>query len=148
MTITVSIQKLDHAQGLDLPFYATELSAGMDLSAAIAEDIILNPGKRCLVPTGISIELPKGYEAQIRSRSGLSIKNGVIVLNAPGTIDADYRGEIIAIMINMGEEPFTITRGMRIAQMIVAPFAKVEWQENQNLSSTERGAQRFGSTGL
>ncbi len=148
MTITVSIQKLNHARDLDLPFYATELSAGMDLSAAIAEDIILNPGKRCLVPTGISIELPKGCEAQIRSRSGLSIKNGVIVLNAPGTIDADYRGEIIVIMINLGEEPFTITRGMRIAQMIVAPFAKVEWQENQNLSSTERGAQRFGSTGL
>lgn len=148
MTITVSIQKLDHARGLDLPFYATELSAGMDLSAAISEDIILNPGKRCLVPTGISIELPKGFEAQIRSRSGLSIKNGVIVLNSPGTIDADYRGEIIAIMANLGEEPFTITRGMRIAQMIVASFAKVEWLENENLSATTRGAQRFGSTGL
>jgi dUTP pyrophosphatase len=148
MTINVSIQKLNHAKDLGLPFYATELSAGMDLSAAISEEIILNPGKRCLVPTGISIELPKGYEAQIRSRSGLSIKNGIVVLNSPGTIDADYRGEIIAIIINLGDEPFTITRGMRIAQMIIAPFTKVEWEENQYLSSTERGVKRFGSTGL
>lgn len=148
MSLSVPIQKLDHAFDLELPFYATELSAGMDLKAAIPDDIILEPFKRCLVPTGIAIALPAGYEAQIRSRSGLSIKNGVVVLNAPGTIDADYRGEIIAIMANLGEEPFTISRGMRIAQLIIAPFTKVSWQERSSLSNTQRGEQRFGSTGL
>ncbi|MBY0280877.1 MAG: dUTP diphosphatase [Alphaproteobacteria bacterium] len=148
MKITVPIQKLDHARDLELPFYATEQSAGMDLHAAISDDIILLPGKRCLVPTGIAIALPKGYEAQIRSRSGLSIKNGIAVLNAPGTIDADYRGEIIAIMINLGEEPFTITRGMRIAQMVIGEFSQVDWLACENLDETARGSQRFGSTGL
>lgn len=148
MKITVPIQKLEHASDLELPFYATEQSAGMDLHAAISNDIILLPGKRCLVPTGIAIALPKGYEAQIRSRSGLAIKNGMVVLNAPGTIDADYRGEIIAIMINLGEETFTITRGMRIAQMVIAPFSQVSWNQSENLEETTRGSQRFGSTGL
>jgi dUTP pyrophosphatase len=148
MKITVPIQKLDHAHDLDLPFYATEQSAGMDLHAAISDDIILLPGKRCLVPTGIAIALPKGFEAQIRSRSGLAIKNGLAVLNAPGTIDADYRGEIIAIMINLGEEPFTITRGMRIAQMVIGSFSQVDWLQSENLDETARGSQRFGSTGL
>ena len=148
MKITVPIQKLEHANDLDLPFYATEQSAGMDLHAAISDDIILLPGKRCLVPTGIAIALPKGFEAQIRSRSGLAIKNGLAVLNAPGTIDADYRGEIIAIMINLGEESFTIKRGMRIAQMVIGSFSQVSWLESENLEETARGSQRFGSTGL
>ena len=148
MKISVPIQRLDHALDLDLPFYATEQSAGMDLHAAIPGDIVLEPGKRCLVPTGIAIALPTGYEAQIRSRSGLSIKNGVIVLNSPGTIDADYRGEVIAIMMNLGEEPFIIERGMRIAQMIIAPFTQVTWEKSDNLEETTRGVQRFGSTGL
>ena len=120
----------------------------MDLHAAITDDIILLPGKRCLVPTGIAIALPKGYEAQIRSRSGLSIKNGLAVLNAPGTIDADYRGEIIAIMINLGEESFTIKRGMKIAQMVIGSFSQVSWLQSDNLDETARGSQRFGSTGL
>eukprot|EP01039_Chlorochromonas_danica_P014165 gene14165-16492_t len=120
----------------------------MDLHAAITDDIILLPGKRCLVPTGIAIALPKGYEAQIRSRSGLAIKNGLAVLNAPGTIDADYRGEIIAIMINLGEESFTIKRGMKIAQMVIGSFSQVSWLQSDNLDETARGSQGFGSTGL
>ena len=147
---TVRITQLENAEGLPLPSYGTALSAGLDLLAAINEPITLNPGERGLVPAGIAIALPAGFEAQVRSRSGLAIKNGLIVLNAPGTIDADYRGEIMGIMINLGSEPFTITRGMRFAQMVVAPYTKVTWSQVEDLSQDEtlRGAGGFGSTGL
>ena len=148
MTIVVPIQKFEHAVDLPLPLYATEQSAGMDLHAAVCGDINLLPGKKSLVPTGIAIALPRGYEAQIRSRSGLAVNHGLIVLNSPGTIDADYRGEIIVIMMNLGEEPFTIKRGMRIAQIVISSFSMVCWQESANLETTQRNAQGFGSTGL
>ena len=146
--VTVAITTLPHAENLNLPAYATEHAAGMDLCAANANDIILQPGQRTLIPTGLSIALPEGYEAQIRPRSGLALKNGVTVLNSPGTIDADYRGEIQVILANLGTESFTITRGMRIAQMIVAQYSRVEWQQSEQLSATARGAGGFGSTGV
>lgn len=130
-----------------LPEYATSLSAGMDLRANVAEPMMLAPLQRALVPTGISIELPAGFEAQIRSRSGLAAKNGVTILNSPGTIDADYRGEIKVILVNLSDQPFTIQPGDRIAQMVVAKHEKVEWQLSDNLDATERDAGGFGSTG-
>ncbi len=147
---SVRIQQLPHGAHLPLPDYATPQSAGVDLFAAIAEPIVLEPGKRALVPTGISIALPQGMEAQVRSRSGLAVKNGVVVLNSPGTIDADYRGEIIAILINHGDIPFTIEPGMRCAQMVIAPVIQVQWDEVPllDIDETERGVGRFGSTGL
>ncbi|MDA0780706.1 MAG: dUTP diphosphatase [Rickettsiales bacterium] len=148
MTIIVEIKQLENAQGLDLPYYATEHSAGMDLQAAIAEDITLKPNQRAIIKCGISIALPDGYEAQIRPRSGLAYKNGITVLNAPGTIDADYRGEVGVILVNLGEESFTISRGDRIAQMIIAPYIKADLQVVTELSETVRGAGGFGSTGL
>ena len=146
--ITVSITALPHAKDLGLPAYATDCAAGMDLCAACAQDIVLQPGQRTLVPTGISIALPERYEALVRPRSGLAIKHGITVLNSPGTIDPDYRGEIQVILINHGTEAFTITRGMRIAQMVVARYSRVEWQETEELSTTARGAGGFGSTGI
>lgn len=146
-SVTVKLQKLDHAAGLNLPTYATEQSAGMDLTAAVEEDIEIGSGERVLVPTGISIALPPGYEAQVRPRSGLAVKHGVTVLNTPGTIDADYRGEIKVILINHGQEPFTIQRGMRIAQMVIACHAAVNWQSVETLDETARGDGGFGSTG-
>ncbi len=146
MTLTVFIQKLN--PNLPLPSYATEHSAGMDLYASIDEDVTLPGGQRCRIPTGIAIALPDNFEAQIRSRSGLAAKNGVVVLNAPGTIDADYRGEIIVILQNHSAVEFVITPGMRIAQMIIAPVTRVIWSEQPSLSSTGRGLQGFGSTGL
>src|SRR5690606_21221987 len=115
----VAVKRLPHAQGLNLPAYATPDSAGLDLQAAIAEPVTLQPGERCLVPTGLSIAVPPGFEAQVRPRSGLALKHGVTVLNAPGTVDADYRGEVGVVLINHGDKPFTINRGERIAQMIV-----------------------------
>ncbi|PIR39658.1 MAG: dUTP diphosphatase [Alphaproteobacteria bacterium CG11_big_fil_rev_8_21_14_0_20_39_49] len=148
MTIIVEIKQLENAQGLDLPYYATEHSAGMDLQAAIAEDITLKPNQRAIIKCGISIALPDGYEAQIRPRSGLAYKSGITVLNAPGTIDADYRGEVGVILINLGEDSFTISRGDRIAQMIIAPYIKADLQVVTKLSETVRGAGGFGSTGL
>ncbi len=144
---TVAIQPLPHAIGLNLPTYATNQSAGMDLCAAIEEAIEIGPGERMLIPTGLSMALPDGYEAQIRPRSGLAIKNGVTVLNAPGTVDADYRGEIKVALINMGQDDFTIERGMRIAQMVIAKYEQVEWNLVESLDETERGAGGFGSTG-
>lgn len=146
--INVAIQQLSHAHDLPLPSYATSLSAGMDLLAAIDQDIVLQPGERQLIPSGIAIALPPGFEAQVRPRSGLSFKHGLTVLNAPGTIDADYRGEIKGIMINLGQEPITISRGMRFAQLVVASYQTVSWQEVQHLDETDRGQQGFGSTGL
>jgi dUTP pyrophosphatase len=146
--VEIPLQPLDHAVGLNLPSYASEQSAGMDLAAALEEALELNPGERILIPTGISIALPQGYEAQIRPRSGLALKNGVTVLNAPGTIDADYRGEIKVILINMGNEPVTIERGMRIAQMVIGRHANVAWTVVEDLEETVRGAGGFGSTGV
>lgn len=143
----VNLQRLPHANGLDLPSYATPLSAGVDLSAAIQDDIILKPGERKAIDTGLAIALPQGFEAQVRPRSGLALKNGITVLNTPGTIDADYRGEIKVILINLGQDDFKISRGMRIAQMIIAPFTQVAWQEVESLDETSRGAGGFGSTG-
>lgn len=145
--IKVKLTALDHAVGLNTPTYATEHSAGMDLTAALEEAIEIGPGERMLIPTGLALALPDGYEAQIRPRSGLALKHGVTVLNSPGTIDADYRGEIGVILANMGEAPFTVERGMRIAQMVIAQYAKIEWEMAEELDNTERGAGGFGSTG-
>ena len=146
--LAVSVQRLPHGADLDLPDYATAQSAGMDLLAAVAEDVTLAPNERHLIPTGIAIALPAGYEAQVRPRSGLALKHGITVLNAPGTIDADYRGEVGVVLINLGDAPFTISRGSRIAQMIVAPHARVAWAEADTLEASARGAGGFGSTGL
>lgn len=131
-----------------LPAYETEYSAGMDLRAFLSEDMVLEPMQRALVPTGIHIAIPAGHEAQVRPRSGLAIKNGISVLNAPGTIDADYRGEVKVILINLSDQPFIIRNGDRIAQMIIAPFTKAEWSETDNLNETVRGSGGFGHTGL
>ena len=146
-TVKLSVQRLAHGEGLDLPAYATAHAAGMDLLAAIDAPLSLAPGSRHLVPTGLSIALPPGTEAQIRPRSGLALKHGITVLNAPGTIDADYRGELKVLLANLGQEDFVITRGMRIAQMIVAPYLRVSWDLLDNLEETERGEGGFGSTG-
>lgn len=147
MTITTAVVRLLHAQDLPLPTYATPESAGCDLLAAIDGDITLSPLQRVLVPTGLKMMLPDGFEAQVRPRSGLALKHGITVLNTPGTIDADYRGEIGIILINLGQENFTITRGMRIAQMIIAPVTQTQWQEVNELNGTTRGEGGFGSTG-
>lgn len=130
-----------------LPEYATPLSAGMDLRANISESIILQPLERRLIPTGIFLQLPEGYECQIRPRSGLALKHGITVLNSPGTIDADYRGEVCVILANMSSQPFTIEKGERICQMVVARYASVDWEEVDVLDETERGAGGFGHTG-
>jgi len=146
--VKVAIVRLPHASDLPLPAYATEGSAGMDLLAAIPADIELKPGQRVLVPNGVAIELPQGFEAQVRPRSGLAANHGITVLNTPGTVDSDYRGELKTVLINLGDAPFTIARGMRIAQMIVARHERVEWTERSELSETSRGAGGHGSTGL
>lgn len=146
--VNIAITRLREEQTAPLPSYATKDSAGMDLMADITEEVILVPGERRLVKTGIAIALPQGYEAQIRPRSGLAYKHGVTVLNAPGTIDADYRGEIGVILINHGEEAFTITPDMRIAQMVIAPYTQAQWNEVGDLDETERGEGGFGSTGV
>lgn len=131
-----------------LPQYETNQSAGMDLRANLSQPLTLEPLQRCLVPTGLFIQLPKGYEAQVRPRSGLAIKKGVTVLNSPGTIDADYRGEICVILVNLSDQPFVINDGERVAQMVVARHETVEWQPVENLDDTERGAGGFGHTGV
>ncbi len=148
-TVRIQVAPLPHFEGLALPAYETALSAGMDLRAAVAESapMTLAPGARALVPTGLTIALPAGYEAQIRPRSGLAFKHGLTCLNTPGTIDADYRGEVKVLLINLGQEPFTITRGERIAQMVIAPVTQGAWDVVQTLSETVRGAGGFGSTG-
>ena len=145
--VTVAIQRLPHAADLELPDYATAESAGMDLMAAVESKVVLQPGERRLIPTGFAMALPSGFEAQVRPRSGLALKHGVSLLNAPGTIDADYRGEVGVILINLGQEPFVVSRGSRIAQMIIAPCAQADWQESEVLPDSERGAGGFGSTG-
>jgi dUTP pyrophosphatase len=145
--VEVAIQRLEHGADLPLPAYETAGSAGLDLLAAVAADLIIQSGQRELVPSGIAIALPAGYEAQIRPRSGLAAKHGITLLNAPGTIDADYRGEIKVILANLGADAFTVTRGMRIAQMVVAPVSRVVWSAAETLDETARGAGGFGSTG-
>ena len=147
--IDVQVTRLPHGKDLPLPSYQTDLAAGLDLLAAVPANtpMTLAPGARALVPTGIAIALPAGSEAQIRPRSGLAAKNGVTVLNSPGTIDADYRGEIQIILINHGSEPFEITRGMRIAQMVVATVTRATLHETDSLPTTSRGSGGFGSTG-
>ena len=146
---TLSIIRLPHAANLELPSYETDQAAGMDFRAAIAEDapVVISPGARILVPTGLVIELPQNHEGQIRPRSGLAYKHGITVLNSPGTIDADYRGEVHILLINHGSEPFEINRGMRIAQMIIAPVVQVQVEEVETMSDTNRGAAGYGSTG-
>lgn len=146
----IGIVRLPHGVGLDLPAYETAGSAGMDLRAAIPEGerLTLRPGKRALVPTGMIFEIPTGFEAQVRPRSGLAFKNGITCLNTPGTIDSDYRGEVQVLLINLGEEKFTIERGMRIAQMIVAPVVQAIVRQADLSTVTERGIGGFGSTGL
>jgi dUTP diphosphatase len=147
-TVEIEVVRLAHAHDLALPDYATAAAAGADLLAAIDQDIELAPLERKIVPTGISIALPVGFEAQVRPRSGLAAKNGVTVANAPGTVDADYRGEIGVILINLSKEPFRISRGMRIAQLVVARHARAVWREVSELDRTARGAGGFGSTGV
>ena len=145
--VDVSVTTLPHFSGLELPRYESDLAAGLDLQAAIEEDLCLAAGKRCLVPTGFCIALPLGYEAQIRPRSGLAFKHGLTCLNSPGTIDADYRGEIKVILANLGEEDFVIERGMRVAQMVLASVEQLSWAICASLDDTKRGEAGFGSTG-
>jgi dUTP pyrophosphatase len=137
----------ESAKDLPLPRYATAHSAGMDISAAVDQDVVLKPGSTALIPTGFAIALPEGYEAQIRPRSGLAIKHGIGILNSPGTIDADYRGEVKIILSNFGKEDFVVRRGERIAQMVIAQLERAEWIESDRLDDTERGAGGFGHTG-
>jgi len=148
--VTVSVVRLPHGADLPLPAYATADSAGLDLLAAVDAEMALAPGERALIPTGLVIALPPGHEAQVRPRSGLALKHGITVLNSPGTIDADYRGEVKVILANLGDENFTVTRGTRIAQMVVAPVTRLAWDEvaaETDLPASERGAGGFGSTG-
>jgi dUTP pyrophosphatase len=149
MTVTIRLKRLPHAEGLALPAYETAHSAGMDLRAAVPEDqpIVLTPGGRALVPTGLSIALPDDHEAQVRPRSGLALKFGITCLNSPGTIDADYRGEVGVILANLGGEPFTVRRGDRIAQMVIAPVTRGAFEVVETLDDTARGTGGFGSTG-
>ena len=145
--LEIYMKKLVHGSDLPLPAYVTQQSAGMDLMAAVEEDVVVKKGERKLIPTGVAIALPEGYEAQIRPRSGLAFKHGITVLNTPGTIDADYRGEIGVILINLGEEEFVVTRGMRVAQMIIASYVHANFTVVEDLSVTKRGEGGFGSTG-
>lgn len=154
MTVTdsvrIAVKRLPHGADLPLPAYATAGAAGLDLLAALprGETFVLRPGGRALVPTGIAIALPAGYEAQVRPRSGLALRQGLTVLNAPGTIDADYRGEILALLINLGDQPVALERGMRVAQLVVAAVARATLVELRDLDGTEREAGGFGSTGV
>ena len=147
--IDVRVLQLPHGQGLELPAYESEHAAGMDLRAALGEgeEVTLAPGARAMVPTGLAIALPNGFEAQVRPRSGLALKHGVTVLNSPGTIDADYRGEVQVVLINHSDEAFRIARGDRIAQVVIAPVTAVDIEEVSDVSETRRGAGGFGSTG-
>ena len=147
--ITVSVRPLPHFEGLELPAYETLGAAGMDVRAAVVEDdpVVLNPGDKTMVPTGLTVAIPQGYEIQMRPRSGLAAKYGITCLNSPGTIDSDYRGELKVILINHGSEAFTIARGERIGQMLLAPVTRLVWQQVETLDETDRGARGFGSTG-
>jgi dUTP pyrophosphatase len=147
--IEVSFRRFPHGQDLELPQYHSEDAAGVDLVAAVPVNgaVVLAPGERALIPTGLAIELPRGYEAQVRPRSGLALKDGVTVLNSPGTIDADYRGEIGVILINFGQNPFSVRRGARVAQLVVSPVERVAFIKSDRLTASERGQKGFGSTG-
>jgi dUTP pyrophosphatase len=149
VTVSIAIQQAPHAEGLPLPAYQTAHAAGLDLIAAVADDapLTLEPGRTALVPTGLHIALPEGFEAQVRPRSGLAAKHGVTVLNAPGTIDADYRGEIGVLLINHGQAPFVVRRGERIAQLVIAKVEQAQWQQVETLPDSARGSGGFGSTG-
>ncbi|CAN5434075.1 dUTP diphosphatase [soil metagenome] len=146
--VICQFQKMPHASGLPLPGYETEDSAGMDLRAAVDEPVELKPGKRMLVPTGLKMAIPRGYEAQIRPRSGMAYKHGITMLNTPGTIDSDYRGEVKLLAVNLGEKPYTINHGDRIAQIVIAPVCRAKITEVKNLEKTARGEGGFGSTGV
>jgi dUTP pyrophosphatase len=150
VTPTVAVKRLPHGEGLPLPAYETQHAAGMDLRAALPEDapLTLRPGDRHAVPTGLCLAIPPGFEGQVRPRSGLAARSGVTCLNSPGTIDADYRGEVRVILINLGEEAVTIRRGDRIAQLLISPVAQAEWREVDSLDGTARGEGGFGSTGV
>jgi len=146
-SLKVFFKQLPHAKGLDLPSYATADSAGLDLRAALEEPMVLEPGSRALVPTGLQMALPQGYEAQIRPRSGLAFRHGITMLNTPGTIDSDYRGEVKVLAVNLGDEPFEIRHGDRIAQMVIAPVVRAAVTGVEELPGSERGEGGFGSTG-
>jgi dUTP pyrophosphatase len=148
VTIEVRIQRLPHAEGLPLPAYATDGAAGADLCAAVESALILEPGERAAVPTGLVLEVPNGYEGQVRPRSGLAIRAGLTIVNAPGTIDSDYRGELKVLLVNLGSDPITIERGDRIAQLLVAPVTRASFTESESLTASERGEGGFGSTGV
>ena len=148
VAVTIPVTRLEHGDGLPLPAARTAASAGLDLAAAVDEGVLIPVGGRALIPTGFAIALPAGHEGQVRPRSGLAVEHGVTVLNAPGTIDADYRGEIKVLLVNLGDAPFTVTRGMRIAQLVVAPVAAARLVEATTLDATHRGKAGFGSTGL
>ena len=150
MSVVIKVQRLRHAEGLPLPRYETAEAAGLDLLAAVTDDapVTIEPSRRALVPTGLALQLPRGYEGQVRPRSGLGLRYGVTVLNAPGTIDADYRGEVLVLLVNLGEQPFAVTRGLRIAQLVVAPIARAVLAKANDLDATARAADGFGSTGV
>lgn len=145
--MTLRIFRLPEADGLPLPAYETAGAAGMDLRAAVSDDLILQAGSRTAIPTGLIMEIPEGFEGQVRPRSGLALKHGITCLNSPGTIDSDYRGEVKVILANFGQEPVTISRGMRIAQLVIAPVTRMEIVETQTVDETSRGSGGFGSTG-
>ncbi len=147
MSVTIQLRRLPHGADLPLPSYATDGAAGMDLLAAVAEPVTLAPGQRALIPTGLAIALPPGHELQIRPRSGLALRHGIVLPNSPGTIDEDYRGEIQVIMLNTGDAPFVIERGARIAQAVLAPVIRAVWREVEALDETARNQGGFGSTG-
>lgn len=147
MTPAIRVVRLPHGADLPLPGYATAGAAGMDLLAAVAAPVVLAPGGRALIPTGLAVALPPGHELQVRPRSGLALRHGILVANSPGTIDEDYRGELQVILLNAGNAPFTVTRGMRIAQAVLAPVVRAAWAEVDALDATGRGAGGFGSTG-
>lgn len=148
MKLTVEVAREAGTEDLPLPAYQSKHASGMDLLAAVEKPLTIAPGKRALVPTGLFVAVPPGYEAQVRARSGLAVKKGICVLNGPGTVDADYRGEVGVILANLGDEPFTIERGMRVAQMVIAPVVQVELVKVGKLSETGRGAGGFGSSGV
>lgn len=147
MKAVIAVRRLPHGEGLPLPAYATGGAAGMDLLAAVAEPVTIPPGGRALIPTGLAIALPAGHELQVRPRSGLALRHGIILPNSPGTIDEDYRGEVQVIVLNAGEAPFTVERGMRIAQAVLSPVVRATWHEVESLDATAREAGGFGSTG-
>jgi len=148
MTIDIRIRRLPHAEGLPLPVYATGGAAGADLCAAVEDEIAIEPGRRQAVPTGLVLEIPEGFEGQVRPRSGLAIRHGLTVVNAPGTIDSDYRGELKVLLVNLGADTVSIARGDRIAQLVVAPVTRAAFVETDDLTASDRGAGGFGSTGV